>query len=253
MSVISVLIHDTYVYLYFPIVFALLLYRAAIAKEKNCAVILAVTSLLVFPLTIYLSFFSTITHPSGIHEIVLRMGRIALFESIDYGSNSSSLSFLKAAYLHDTGEYPMGIKRLWPLFISYVIVGIPLASLLFMFFRRLVKLCAKPFEKIIFALIGIMPAITTIPLFIIHTDYNRYVIGMGVYYFFLLIALVFMDEKIRAVFNGGMRKITEKPVRVLFLTAYVFIMGIDTGWGSSYFVDKLASAIPLIKQVISVF
>jgi hypothetical protein len=254
MSVVTVLMHDKYTYLYFAVILALLLYRTAFSQKKmRYAIILAVTALLVFSLTVYMEFFSFVTHSGGINELMSRYSELQIHRDIPF---ATAKNWFEAIYFHDVKAYPMGIKTLWPLIIGYIVTLSPMAILLFMFFKKTVLSCDGFLKKLVIVLIGLMPIIATIPIFVVQTDYHNYTLAIIAYYFFTIISLVLLDKKIRAIFNAGMRRLIKNPIYISLIITYVFLVGISgvgkQAYLESFLMEKCMLLSSIVKQAFSV-
>jgi hypothetical protein len=60
-----------------------------------------------------------------------------------------------------------------------------------------------------------------------------------------------MDERIRTIFNRGMRKITTNPIYMSLLASYILLGGIEKNIGISFFLDKFLIIANDAKQVVA--
>ena len=220
LSMISVMYHQRYVFMFYNILLALLVYRLLSEKEKKAriyyGVILLVSLIGCSALFLWFEFFS---HTDGVRYV----------DEIIANAKAMTKSFNGMTY-HDTlidheilgidlsdVEYPYRVMN-WieiPFFIAIISPYIVLAVKLF---RRILARAQGKTERLKYGFLAIAAG-TLLPLFLMKCDYARWVFALISYYCMIFLALVAMGDRIVAEeLTGIFTEIKEKyPFAILLL------------------------------------
>lgn len=220
LSMISVMYHQGYVFMFYNILLALLVYRLLSEKEKKAriyyGVILLVSLIGCSALFLWFEFFS---HTDGVRYV----------DEIIANAKATTKPFNGMTY-HDTlidheilgidlsdVEYPYRVMN-WieiPFFIAIISPYIVLAVKLF---RRILARAQGKTERLKYGLLAIAAG-TLLPLFLMKCDYARWVFALISYYCMIFLALVAMGDRIVAEeLTGIFTEIKEKyPFAILLL------------------------------------
>lgn len=220
LSMISVMYHQGYVFMFYNILLALLVYRLLSEKEKKAriyyGVILLVSLIGCSALFLWFEFFS---HTDGVRYV----------DEIIANAKAMTKSFNGMTY-HDTlidheilgidvsdVEYPYRVMN-WieiPFFIAIISPYIVLAVKLF---RRILARAQGKTERLKYGFLAIAAG-TLLPLFLMKCDYARWVFALISYYCMIFLALVAMGDRIVAEeLTGIFTEIKEKyPFAILLL------------------------------------
>ena len=212
LSMISVMYHQGYVFMFYNILLALLVYRLLSEKEKKAriyyGVILLVSLIGCSALFLWFEFFS---HTDGVRYV----------DEIIANAKAMTKSFNGMTY-HDTlidheilgidlsdVEYPYRVMN-WieiPFFIAIISPYIVLAVKLF---RRILARAQGKTERLKYGFLAIAAG-TLLPLFLMKCDYARWVFALISYYCMIFLALVAMGDRIVAEeLTGIFTEIKEK-------------------------------------------
>ena len=220
LSMISVMYHQGYVFMFYNILLALLVYRLLSEKEKKAriyyGVILLVSLIGCSALFLWFEFFS---HTDGVRYV----------DEIIANAKAMTKPFNGMTY-HDTlidheilgidlsnVEYPYRVMN-WieiPFFIAIISPYIVLAVKLF---RRILARAQGKTERLKYGFLAIAAG-TLLPLFLMKCDYARWVFALIAYYCMIFLALVAMGDRIVAEeLTGIFTEIKEKyPFAILLL------------------------------------
>ena len=220
LSMISVMYHQGYVFMFYNILLALLVYRLLSEKEKKAriyyGVILLVSLIRCSALFLWFEFFS---HTDGVRyvgEIIANAKAMTKpFNGMTYHDTLIDHEIL-GIDLSDV-EYPYRVMN-WieiPFFIAIISPYIVLAVKLF---RRILARAQGKTERLKYGFLAIAAG-TLLPLFLMKCDYARWVFALISYYCMIFLALVAMGDRIVAEeLTGIFTEIKEKyPFAILLL------------------------------------
>ena len=220
LSMISVMYHQGYVFMFYNILLALLVYRLLSEKEKKAriyyGVILLVSLIGCSALFLWFEFFS---HTDGVRyvgEIIANAKAMTKpFNGMTYHDTLIDHEIL-GIDLSDV-EYPYRVMN-WieiPFFIAIISPYIVLAVKLF---RRILARAQGKTERLKYGFLAIAAG-TLLPLFLMKCDYARWVFALISYYCMIFLALVAMGDRIVAEeLTGIFTEIKEKyPFAILLL------------------------------------
>ena len=220
LSMISVMYHQGYVFMFYNILLALLVYRLLSEKEKKAriyyGVILLVSLIGCSALFLWFEFFS---HTDGVRyvgEIIANAKAMTKpFNGMTYHDTLIDHEIL-GIDLSDV-EYPYRVMN-WieiPFFIAIISPYIVLAVKLF---RRILARAQGKTERLKYGFHAIAAG-TLLPLFLMKCDYARWVFALISYYCMIFLALVAMGDRIVAEeLTGIFTEIKEKyPFAILLL------------------------------------
>lgn len=220
LSMISVMYHQGYVFMFYNILLALLAYRLLSEKEKKAriyyGVILLVSLIGCSALFLWFEFFSHTDGVRYVDEIIANAKAMTKpFNGMTYHDTLIDHEIL-GIDLSDV-EYPYRVMN-WieiPFFIAIISPYIVLAVKLF---RRILARAQGKTERIKYGFLAIAAG-TLLPLFLMKCDYARWVFALISYYCMIFLALVAMGDRIVAEeLTGIFTEIKEKyPFAILLL------------------------------------
>ena len=220
LSMISVMYHQGYVFMFYNILLALLVYRLLSEKEKKAriyyGVILLVSLIGCSALFLWFEFFSHTDGVRYVDEIIANAKAMTKpFNGMTYHDTLIDHEIL-GIDLSDV-EYPYRVMN-WieiPFFIAIISPYIVLAVKLF---RRILARAQGKTERLKYGFLTIAAG-TLLPLFLMKCDYARWVFALISYYCMIFLALVAMGDRIVAEeLTGIFTEIKEKyPFAILLL------------------------------------
>lgn len=220
LSMISVMYHQGYVFMFYNILLALLVYRLLSEKEKKAriyyGVILLVSLIGCSALFLWFEFFSHTDGVRYVDEIIANAKAMTKpFNGMTYHDTLIDHEIL-GIDLSDV-EYPYRVMN-WieiPFFIAIISPYIVLAVKLF---RRILARVQGKTERLKYGFLAIAAG-TLLPLFLMKCDYARWVFALISYYCMIFLALVAMGDRIVAEeLTGIFTEIKEKyPFAILLL------------------------------------
>ena len=220
LSMISVMYHQGYVFMFYNILLALLVYRLLSDKEKKAriyyGVILLVSLIGCSALFLWFEFFSHTDGARYVDEIIANAKAMTKpFNGMTYHDTLIDHEIL-GIDLSDV-EYPYRVMN-WieiPFFIAIISPYIVLAVKLF---RRILARAQGKTERLKYGFLAIAAG-TLLPLFLMKCDYARWVFALISYYCMIFLALVAMGDRIVAEeLTGIFTEIKEKyPFAILLL------------------------------------
>lgn len=220
LSMISVMYHQGYVFMFYNILLALLVYRILSEKEKKAriyyGVILLVSLIGCSALFLWFEFFSHTDGVRYVDEIIANAKAMTKpFNGMTYHDTLIDHEIL-GIDLSDV-EYPYRVMN-WieiPFFIAIISPYIVLAVKLF---RRILARAQGKTERLKYGFLAIAAG-TLLPLFLMKCDYARWVFALISYYCMIFLALVAMEDQIVAEeLTGIFTEIKEKyPFAILLL------------------------------------
>ena len=220
LSMISVMYHQGYVFMFYNILLALLVYRLLSEKEKKAriyyGVILLVSLIGCSALFLWFEFFSHTDRVRYVDEIIANAKAMTKpFNGMTYHDTLIDHEIL-GIDLSDV-EYPYRVMN-WieiPFFIAIISPYIVLAVKLF---RRILARAQGKTERLKYGFLAIAAG-TLLPLFLMKCDYARWVFALISYYCMIFLALVAMGDRIVAEeLTGIFTEIKEKyPFAILLL------------------------------------
>lgn len=220
LSMISVMYHQGYVFMFYNILLALLAYRLLSEKEKKAriyyGVILLVSLIGCSALFLWFEFFSHTDGVRYVDEIIANAKAMTKpFNGMTYHDTLIDHEIL-GIDLSDV-EYPYRVMN-WieiPFFIAIISPYIVLAVKLF---RRILARAQGKTERLKYGFLSIAAG-TLLPLFLMKCDYARWVFALISYYCMIFLALVAMGDRIVAEeLTGIFTEIKEKyPFAILLL------------------------------------
>lgn len=220
LSMISVMYHQGYVFMFYNILLALLVYRLLSEKEKKAriyyGVILLVSLIGCSALFLWFEFFSHTDGVRYVDEIIANAKAMTKpFNGMTYHDTLIDHEIL-GVDLSDV-EYPYRVMN-WieiPFFIAIISPYIVLAVKLF---RRILARAQGKTERLKYGFLAIAAG-TLLPLFLMKCDYARWVFALIAYYCMIFLALVAMGDRIVAEeLTGIFTEIKEKyPFAILLL------------------------------------
>lgn len=220
LSMISVMYHQGYVFMFYNILLALLVYRLLSEKEKKAriyyGVILLVSLIGCSALFLWFEFFSHTDGARYVDEIIANAKAMTKpFNGMTYHDTLIDHEIL-GIDLSDV-EYPYRVMN-WieiPFFIAIISPYIVLAVKLF---RRILARAQGKTERLKYGFLAIAAG-TILPLFLMKCDYARWVFALISYYCMIFLALVAMGDRIVAEeLTGIFTEIKEKyPFAILLL------------------------------------
>ena len=220
LSMISVMYHQGYVFMFYNILLALLVYRLLSEKEKKARIYYGIILLVsLIGCSALFLWFECFSHTDGVRyvdEIIANAKAMTKpFNGMTYHDTLIDHEIL-GIDLSDV-EYPYRVMN-WieiPFFIAIISPYIVLAVKLF---RRILARAQGKTERLKYGFLAIAAG-TLLPLFLMKCDYARWVFALISYYCMIFLALVAMGDRIVAEeLTGIFTEIKEKyPFAILLL------------------------------------
>lgn len=193
LSIIGVVAHQGYVFMYANIILVLLLYKAFTTNEKErkkYIIVFVITFLVISILFVYFEFFS-------------HMESEVIGESIKENAKllSDDDKYHKTLIEHEIygidvteAEWPMHIET-WVEIPLFLILASPFIILGIRLLKNIISACKTKIEKIKYIIV-VSGSITLIPLYILKVDYARWDFALMMYYGIVVVALSAMGDKV---------------------------------------------------------
>lgn len=220
LSMISVMYHQGYVFMFYNILLALLVYRLLSEKEKKAriyyGVILLVSLIGCSALFLWFEFFSHTDGARYVDEIIANAKAMTKpFNGMTYHDTLIDHEIL-GIDLSDV-EYPYRVMN-WIEIPFFIAIISPYIVLVVKLFRRILARAQRKTERLKYGFLAIAAG-TLLPLFLMKCDYARWVFALISYYCMIFLALVAMGDRIVAEeLTGIFTEIKEKyPFAILLL------------------------------------
>ena len=220
LSMISVMYHQGYVFMFYNILLALLVYRLLSEKEKKAriyyGVILLVSLIGCSALFLWFEFFSHTDGARYVDEIIANAKAMTKpFNGMTYHDTLIDHEIL-GIDLSDV-EYPYRVMN-WIEIPFFIAIISPYIVLVVKLFRRILARAEGKTERLKYGFLAIAAG-TLLPLFLMKCDYARWVFALISYYCMIFLALVAMGDRIVAEeLTGIFTEIKEKyPFAILLL------------------------------------
>ena len=220
LSMISVMYHQGYVFMFYNILLALLVYRLLSEKEKKARIyyggILLVSLIGCSALFLWFEFFSHTDGARYVDEIIANAKAMTKpFNGMTYHDTLIDHEIL-GIDLSDV-EYPYRVMN-WIEIPFFIAIISPYIVLVVKLFRRILARAQGKTERLKYGFLAIAAG-TLLPLFLMKCDYARWVFALISYYCMIFLALVAMEDRIVAEeLTGIFTEIKEKyPFAILLL------------------------------------
>ncbi len=228
-TVICVLIHPAYVFLYFNLVLAAFVYKAFLEKgktDKNSLIWMGIVLIAGSILFLYMMFFSHAREGVTVDEVMQRAA-IIVDKSVEEISNHEPT--VRGYLIRDGGESGVQLvfNSYWLLFIVTVIMFIPFWFELFKYWRDAYREARNNRVKGC-ALYALLPLgiVTVIPMYIMHNDYGRWTYAVFFYEFAIIwIFNLLKDGYVKKATYNLMRNVSANKAYYLLLMFYAVVSG----------------------------
>lgn len=243
LAVLAVMFHQGYVFMYYNVFLALLVYRFFSAEEKKkrqyYGIILIISFVAVSGLFLWFEFFSHTDGARHVDEIIENATRMTKpFNGMTYHDTLIDHEIM-GVDLSDV-EFPYRVMN-WMELPVFLLILSPYLVLGFRLFRGMIGAAGSRRErrKYLFAAIA---AGTMLPLFLMKVDYGRWFFALISYYAIVILAFLAMGDEIVeaqvAALVESVRKKTPAAALLLCLPALltpfwdVHINGLMRGWSN---------------------
>ena len=220
LSMISVMYHQGYVFMFYNILLALLVYRLLSEKKKKTRIyyggILLVSLIGCSTLFLWFEFFSHTDGARYVDEIIANAKAMTKpFNGMTYHDTLIDHEIL-GIDLSDV-EYPYRVMN-WIEIPFFVAIISPYIVLVVKLFRRILARAQGKADRLKYGFLAVAAG-TLLPLFLMKCDYARWVFALISYYCMIFLALVAMGDRIVAEeLTGIFTEIKEKyPFAILLL------------------------------------
>ena len=238
---VCVMIHEGYVLMYFGIIMALLLYRAAVATGKNKKkywICLFATGLIASILFVYFYFFSVSVSSVHINEILANeesiLGVPSLVDHMNYIYTGISKIPTEFFYLN--------------IFVvtMNLLVCLPVILIMIDFWRMVIQQNTDKRKKILIALC-ISLQFLTIPMVLIQTDQARWFYDFVFFNFIFITSVICIGDK---EFSHAAEKCFSPSVgkAILFVFYFIFFLNPHIQTISCYYLDPAFYLTALLKN-----
>lgn len=227
-SVICVLIHPAYVFLYFNCVLSVFAYKILLSKKPTLKYMIwgGITFIVNCALFLYMMFFAHAKTGITIEHVMRRTAEF-VSKSVEEISNHEPTI---AGYLFREGNVTgvqFVIQEYWLIFIVMLALFSPFIYEVYRYWKILVRhareiKCKNNWLYAIFPL-GI---VTTIPMYIMHNDYGRWTYAVFFYEFSVIYLLnIIKDDNADYATRDLMRRVTANKSYYIVLLCYAAILG----------------------------
>ncbi|MCD8039726.1 MAG: hypothetical protein LUE96_11680 [Lachnospiraceae bacterium] len=228
-TVICVLIHPAYVFLYFNLILAAFIYKEFLANDrtdKKSLIWLAIVFAFGSVLFIYMMFFSHAREGVTADEIMQRAA-IVVDKSVEEISNHEPT--VRGYLLRDGGEsgVQLVINSYWLLLAVSVIMFMPFIFEIFKYWKYVYKEAKSNGIKnhILYALLP-MGVVTAAPMYIMHNDYGRWTYAVFFYEFAIIwIFNLLKDANVKKATYDLMERVFSHKAYYLLLLFYAAVSG----------------------------
>lgn len=228
-TIICVLIHPAYVFLYFNLILAAFVYKVFLdngTKVKSNAIWLSVVLTAGSLLFLYMMFFSRARVGVTVDEVMQRAA-VVVDKSVAEISNHEPT--VRGYLIRDGGESGVQLvfNSYWLLFLVIVVMFSPFLFEVYQYWRMVYQEAKDNGTKgsIVYALLPLGIA-TTIPMYIMHNDYGRWT--YAVYFYEFAIIWVFnllRDGNIKRATYRYMERVSLNKEYYALLLFYAVISG----------------------------
>ena len=193
LSILSVMVHQGYVFLFYNIFLYLLAYKAAFhtgSKRRKYLTILITSFISVSILFVYFNFFSHVNGEDIYHEIITLATKLGNEgEVFDILVNHEILGIDPweqewPQHIYNFIELPIFCLLMSP----YIVLGVRL-------FKNIVQAAETKLQKYIYAFLPLC-SFTLLPCFILKIDYGRWVFAGAAYFSLVILALCAMGDSL---------------------------------------------------------
>lgn len=228
-SSIGILIHQSYVFMYFNLILVFFLYKWMTCEEKNTAKRYfawgAVTFVVCSGLFLYMQFFSRAASDITMEYV---MNRTAEFMDETISGIQNHESTISMYLFRNGGMDPFtGIKEYWTILIAIILVYSPFILEVICYWKAFIKK-AKQEKQTKYGLYMLYPfgILTAIPLYIMHVDYGRWTYGVFFYEFALVWILNMIgDNNAEYATQVTLKRIRQKKIYFICLMCYAALLG----------------------------
>lgn len=230
-SVVCVLIHEGYVFMYFNIILVLLIYRLISSYQKNdkknmrkYSIIFLISFILV---CLVFSYYAFIYNGNvDAYDNSLRLAKLLSYNGEYHDEVIRAEVLGENLFAEEWSEYHIGnfIEV-----IFFIVLFLPFIIIQVSFFKKLIKKAQSKIDKLKYWLY-ILGSLTTLPLFILKVDYGRWILAVLVYYSIVLIAFyVIGDSNVIDAWKEEIDGIKNKTAfgKILLVYAMLFIPLLD--------------------------
>ena len=228
-TIICVLIHPAYVFLYFNLILAAFVYKVFLDNERKdksnaiwMVVVLAAGSLLF----LYMMFFSHARVNVTVDEVMQRAA-VVVDKSVDEISNHEPT--VRGYLIRDGGESGVQLvfNSYWLLFLVIVVMFSPFLFEFYQYWRMVYREAKNNGTKgsIVYALLP-LGIVTSIPMYIMHNDYGRWTYAVYFYEFAMIWMLnLLKDGNIRSATHHYVERVSSNKAYYALLLFYAVISG----------------------------
>ena len=228
-TIICVLIHPAYVFLYFNLVLAAFLYKTFMEKgktEQKNLIWMAVVFLIGSILFLYMMFFSHAKAGVSVDDVMQRAA-VVVDKSVEEISNHELT--VRGYLIRDGGDsgIQLVINSYWLLLVVMIVMFSPFIFEIYRYWRTAYKEAKNNRgTTAIFYVLLPLGIITTIPMYIMHNDYGRWT--YAVYFYEFAIVWLFNllgDNPVRKATQELVERVSSNKAYYLLLLFYVVVSG----------------------------
>lgn len=248
-SMLNVMIHEGYVFMYFNIILVLLFYKlitCIVFKNKSEVKKYLVVFILSFVFVSAIFLYFRLAEPAGEYAY-------EQIKSVANGmckNNKCHNDLVRAEILGvdlTSEEWLYHVQNIIELPIFLVLFS-PFIVVCVIFFVKLIKACDNKLNKLKYIAVSI-GALTTLPLFIMKVDYGRWVFAVIAYYAVVIMALMAMkDENVIQSFDNTIEVVNEKCHFAILLLPYAMLFSPFTDLAICKFTYRLYDFAGMIEN-----
>ena len=228
-SIVAILSHQIYIFVFYPAIFGLFLYRIFVKQEKRQIVPALLNCGLPGLFGLYVQFFGKIKLPYEEYmELLKTRTNLPIVEAMVSGEYY--ISFAENTYIYGLLDQKIGFNRIY-LELTVVLL-VPFLVFLIEFWKEACTYHSKKVCKIIHIYLALLPTISIL-MFLTISDYGRVMTMLVFEEAFLILFLVKLDPR---VYGQAFQNIYDRwkgkfgPYHTIIMCIYMLLFGFADNW-----------------------
>lgn len=228
-TIVCVLIHPAYVFLYFNLVLAAFLYKTFMEQgkiDKKNLIWMIIVFLVGSILFLYMMFFSHAKAGVSVEDVMQRAA-IVVDKSVEEISNHEST--VRGYLIRDGGEsgVQLVINSYWLLLVVILVMFSPFIFEIYRYWSAVYKEARKHIgRRALFYVLLPLGIVTAVPMYIMHNDYGRWT--YAVYFYEFTIVWLFNllgDRFVKKATQELVERVSSNKAYYLLLLFYAVVSG----------------------------
>lgn len=239
LCIIAICIHQVFIFLYFPAVFMLMIYKYISSQKKSRAQLITIVLTAIITCAVFLMVqLNGKIDNASLHQVELVMGKKT---NVYIFSMPIELEYFTPIWIHQKNmpHYPLHYRL-----IGLAGVGVFLSPLMYLLGRIWKNAIRNAKEnKTIYLFMSVGCVLATIPVYILAIDWGRWFAGTIMMQFVLIFALTHIKDK---GMTASLNNMFEHMKKNYGLYIFIFVLTASIG----YFVA--ADFIPLQQDILDI-